>query len=132
MGNAASWNITLDADGCSGSGSAGGTWLTFAPSQCVPIGANVSYVFGGMFYTSPANAGFCVVRYFEGANCSGTEDVGYGQTVGPQDSDSLSGWVAYMVGAPSGPMSVSAYIYCGSEDMPLYVDKLYLNRYGTF
>jgi hypothetical protein len=106
---------------------------TYEPSQCVPVGANVAYMFGGMFYTSPANAGYCVVRYYHVANCTaGYEDVDYGKTVGPQDNDSLSGWQAYMDEAPSGPSSVSAFIYCGSEDVPVYVDKLYLNPYGAF
>ncbi len=118
--------LAADSEGCSGSNSVYVDNDEDAPQQCVTLtgGTAPTYYFGGQFkggYTG----NFFRLRFFTGANCTGTSDNTLNlDLVGSPDWAPLS---MYFV-APSGTASVRVGFY----GMQQYFDQLYLNVANQF
>jgi hypothetical protein len=125
----------LDADGCPNSGSAlvQGN-VSGAPSQCVQVAAYQSYYFGLSVYSSTTfDQSECELDFFHDTACSTDWAIGEGAVrIGPQGTNSTTGWHSYS-GTTTAPMdAVSASIGCWPGSHLIYVDQVYLNTTNSY
>jgi hypothetical protein len=127
------WSTT-DVDGCPGSGSVGGINLSSSPYQCFPVSRSTYYYFGGVFNVQNVNntARCTLVYYGPGTICTPDNETGVPIFIGPQGSNSSTGWLRYKVDASSTPDSDAASIECEMGNAHVDIDQLYLNPNGTF